>query len=234
MGMDAIWDNTEIDEGQDAKRELIEIYTEKALTAYQGGKMAEAARYAKRILSYDPEDVNALFLKGATIGRSSKPGDLHIRQAFQVWKPLMKRVSGSERQDLYEAIRYAFAVMTESPVMVAFRFWTSYYNQQTIATLRDVLQELTDLEQALPETEEEKQWILPLFRENYTTWVYDVVGADLAVPTGKNRPLLETFYEMLCLLCKMAEKMPPEQKGNALLLKRTKLAMDNFCRRNQW
>ncbi|MCD7819476.1 MAG: hypothetical protein LUH07_10565 [Lachnospiraceae bacterium] len=221
----------EVRQGE-AEQELIELYTEKALNAYQAGKMAEAAHCAKRILVYDPEDVNALFLKGATLGRSSKPGNMHIHQAFQVWKPLMDRVNGTQQTDLYEAIRYAFAVMTESPVMTAFRFWSSYYILQTIESLRDVLQELTDLEQKLPEREDQKKWILPLFRENYSTWVYDIVGADLAIPSGSNVQLLDTFYEMLYLLYEMAKKMPSEQKGNTLLLKRTRLALVNFEKRN--
>ncbi len=148
-----------------AEQELIELYTEKALNAYQAGKLAEAARCAQRILAYDPEDVNALFLKGATIGRSSKPGDMHIYQAFQVWIPLMERVTGEQRLELLGAIRYAFAVMTETPVMLGFRFWSSYYNLSTITNLRDVLQELTDLERTLPRTKEQKQWILPLLRK---------------------------------------------------------------------
>lgn len=216
----------------EAEQELIELYTEKALTAYQEGKLAEAARCAQRILAYDPEDVNALFLKGATIGRSSKPGEMHIHQAFQVWIPLMERVRGQERQELLGAIRYAFAVMTETPVMLGFRFWTSYYDLRTITALRDVLQELTRLEAALPQTEEQKKWILPLFRENYTTWVYDVVGADLAVPTGCSTQLLDVFYDMLKLLYEMAKKMPSAQKGTGLLRKRTLKALENFEARN--
>ncbi len=217
---------------EDAEQELIELYTEKALKAYQAGKLAEAARCAQRILAYDPEDVNALFLKGATIGRSSKPGDMHIHQAFQVWIPLMERVAGEQRLELLGAIRYAFAVMTETPVMLGFRFWSSYYNLRTITDLRDVLMELTDLERTLPRTEEQKQWILPLFEENYTTWVYDVVGADLAVPAGCGAELLDVFYEMLRLLYGMAKKMPPRQKGTALLRKRTLKALENFEARN--
>lgn len=216
----------------EAEQELIELYTEKALTAYQAGKLAEAARCAQRILVYDPEDVNALFLKGATIGRSSKPGDMHIRQAFQVWIPLMERAFGEQRVELLGAIRYAFAVMTETPVMLGFRFWSSYYDLRTITALRDVLQELSTLEETLPRTEEQKKWILPLFKENYTTWVYDVVGADLAVPTGCSTVLLDVFYEMLQLLYEMAKKMPLQQKGTALLRKRTLKALENFEARN--
>lgn len=217
---------------EDAEQELIELYTEKALAAYQSGKLAEAARCAQRILVYDPEDVNALFLKGATIGRSSRPGELHIRQAFAVWIPLMERVQGEQRLELLGAIRYAFAVMTETPVMLGFRFWSSYYNLDTITKLRDVLRELTELERTLPETQEQRRWILPLFEENYTTWVYDVVGADLAVPTGCSEELLDVFYEMLQLLYELAKKMPAGQSGTALLRRRTLKALENFEARN--
>ncbi len=217
----------------DAVEELITIYTDQALSAYQEGDLSEAARCAQRILAYDPEDVNALFLKGATIGRSSKPGEMHIRQAFDVWKPLMKRVTGQERADLYDAIRYAFSMMTETCVTLGFRFWSSYCSTETICSLRDVLQELTDLEQSLPEDEEERAWILPMFEENYSKWVYDIVGADLQVPTGSNQPMLDAFREMLQLLSAFADKINIRDRGDELLLKRTRQAVSNFEKINR-
>ena len=76
----------------EAETELIGLYTQKAFDAYQAGQLAEAARCAQRILRYDPEDSNALFLKGATIGRSSKPGQLYFRQAFAIWKRWTARI----------------------------------------------------------------------------------------------------------------------------------------------
>ncbi len=217
---------------ESAEQELIELYTEKALKAYQDGDMAEAARCAERILHYDPEDLNALFIRGAAVCRSSKPGNMQFRQAFGIWIPLMESEKGQVRADLLDAIRYAFAVSTETVVSLAFRYWNSYRDLETVSILRDVLKELTDLETALPETEEQKAWILPLFRENYTTWVYDIVGSDLAVPTGSNLALLDAFYEMLRLLTEIALKMPPEDKGAALLFKRTKTALKNFEKLN--
>lgn len=223
---------------REAEVELIELYTEKALKAYQSGKLAEAARCAQRILAYDPEDVNALFLKGATIGRSSRPGEMHLREAFRIWIPLVERTSGAQRADLLAAIRHAFAVMTETPVMLGFRFWSSYHSVSTVAALRDVLRELLALEDTLPETPEQAAWIVPLFRANCTTWVFDVVGADLAVPAACSAELADTFYEMLQALCALARRMPPEQSGTKLLRERTVKALKNFVTRNgshpQW
>lgn len=95
----------------EAETELIGLYTQKAFDAYQAGQLAEAARCAQRILRYDPEDSNALFLKGATIGRSSKPGQLYFRQAFAIWKPLVETLDGEDRAVMLDAIAAAFAIM---------------------------------------------------------------------------------------------------------------------------
>ena len=118
----------------ETENELIELYTEKAFQAYQSGKLSEAARCAQRILDFDPEDANALFLKGATIGRASKPGQLYIEQAFAIWKPLVNRLEGEDKTLMIDAISHAFAMMTETPVMLGFRFWSSYYSLGTIQT----------------------------------------------------------------------------------------------------
>lgn len=189
----------------ETENELIELHTEKAFQAYQSGKLSEAARCAQRILDFDPEDANALFLKGATIGRASKPGQLYIEQAF--------------------------AMMTETPVMLGFRFWSSYYSLGTIQTLRDVLQALLRLSGALV-AEPRDAWIPPLFRANYVTWVYDVVGADLAVPTSCEEAILDAFYDMAHALYELAKRMPPEVPGAPLLRRRTLQALANFEERN--
>lgn len=215
----------------ETENELIELYTEKAFQAYQSGKLSEAARCAQRILDFDPEDANALFLKGATIGRASKPSQLYIEQAFAIWKPLVNRLEGEDKTLMIDAISHAFAMMTETPVMLGFRFWSSYYSLGTIQTLRDVLQELLRLSGALV-AEPRDAWIPPLFRANYVTWVYDVVGADLAVPTSCEEAILDAFYDMAHALYELAKRMPPEVPGAPLLRRRTLQALANFEERN--
>lgn len=215
----------------ETENELIELYIEKAFQAYQSGKLSEAARCAQRILDFDPEDANALFLKGATIGRASKPGKLYIEQAFGIWKPLVNRLTGDDKALMVNAISHAFAMMTETPVMLGFRFWSSYHSLETICSLRDVLQELLRLSDALIAAPEDA-WITPLFRANYVTWVYDVVGADLAVPTGCDESILDAFYDMAHALYELAKRMPLEVSGAPLLRRRTLQALANFEERN--
>lgn len=216
----------------EAEAELIELYNQKAFDAYQAGQLAEAARCAQRILRYDPEDSNALFLKGATIGRSSKPGQLYFRQAFAIWKPLVDTLDGEDRAVMLDAIAAAFAIMTETPVMMGFRFWESYHSAATAAALRDVLQELLTLEDELIRTPADESWIRPLFRANCQTWVYDVVGADLAVPTAAPEDVLDAFYGAAHAAYELAKRMPEAQKGTALLRRRTLTALEHFEARN--
>lgn len=216
----------------EAETELIGLYTQKAFDAYQAGQLAEAARCAQRILRYDPEDSNALFLKGATIGRSSKPGQLYFRQAFAIWKPLVETLDGEDRAVMLDAIAAAFAIMTETPVMLGFRFWNSYRSAETAAALAATLQELLTLEDELISTPADESWVRPLFRANCQTWVCDVVGADLAVPTAAPEAILDAFYDAAHATYELAKRMPKTQKGSALLQRRTLKALEHFEARN--
>ncbi len=213
-----------------AVQELVELYTEKTFLAYQSGKIQDAAAYAERVLSYDPTNVKALFIRGAAIGRSSKPDHLSIKEAFDVWIPLVEQVSPKDRPALMQAIRSAFSTMTQIPLNLAFRLWSSYHSLETLTLLHHVLTELASLEVTLPRTREQQAWIAPLCRENYFKWVFDVIGSDLPIPRKASPEILDTFYEILKLLYEMIQKVPVSQPGSALLLKRTKATLDTFER----
>ena len=133
---------------------------------------------------------------------------------------------------MLDAIAAAFAIMTETPVMLGFRFWNSYRSAETAAALAATLQELLTLEDELISTPADESWVRPLFRANCQTWVYDVVGADLAVPTAAPEAILDAFYDAAHATYELAKRMPKTQKGSALLQRRTLKALEHFEARN--
>lgn len=60
---------------------LIDNYLVMAQDAYDAGNKKEAERYCNKIIEIDPENVDALMLKGKTVGWQSSIGEFRFKEA---------------------------------------------------------------------------------------------------------------------------------------------------------
>lgn len=88
---------------------LIDNYLVMAQDAYDAGNKKEAERYCNKIIEIDPENVDALMLKGKTVGWQSSIGEFRFKEASICFANAINSIaSDSEKEYLVKQIEDEF------------------------------------------------------------------------------------------------------------------------------
>ncbi len=195
-----------------AERELLAVYTRQAYEAYLSEDLKETQNRIAQIEALNPGDIHARFLKGAVVGRKSRPGtELGcILTAVELWRPLYEQLEGEALTAIKNAIAEALSTILYIPVDLAARQWDTYCDVRTAENMAAVIRTLLEDEDRYRSRtgDDYAQWIAGCFADNYVFLADEIIGLNKPIPVGAPASVTDAYEKAMTEAVRMAERIP--------------------------